>query len=1257
MDATCEMYICGSIGPIDDDSGCSAGMLAKDCAPYPSQYCTGQPAQLSAPCSAGCDVDDDCSPDAHCDPSADAEQHVCKPDLPDGYSCDEDGDCMSGHCQNGFCCGSGDCCVEVADCPAEYATAPLCVIPDDCQGIRIDAFCEGFQCGSTATLGDDTGCGPDVLALECGSYLPSYCSGQEYQPAPACPLNCSDDDICSPGFHCDPPVGPGAKTCVADQVDGTVCDEPSDCISGHCDNGYCCSEGVCCNQASSCPDSFSTPPKCADPGSCQGFRIDAACTQATCESVTFDDDSACNILNVVDDCGLFLPVMCAAFQDQQKPECPTNCVGDEECDPGAHCDPAGLEGGETCLPDAQDGAECDEASDCESGYCANGYCCASDVCCSLAVDCPDEFWAAAVCDDVASCQGHRVDAVCEDSRCGSADVDDDSGCDIALLANDCGPFPDLHCTGEPAQPEPECSQTCGEDSQCAPDYHCDSICKPDLTDGLSCDEASDCISGHCQNGFCCASGDCCQFNYHCPPEYDSPPVCVTPESCQGTRQDRGCSNFICVSDLVLDDSACGPLVLAGDCGLFADVYCTGAKYQPAPGCPEACQWDSECDDQAHCDGVCEPDIDDGLECNEDSDCAGGHCGNGYCCAQGACCATASNCPPEFSASPQCEEPAACQGQRVDAVCTNHQCGELAVDDDSGCTEDVTADDCGLFLPVLCTGEVSQPGPACPEECQADGHCDPGAHCDPGPGQNICVPDVGDGLECDEDSDCTSGHCSAGICCQSGDCCIDAAECPPDYSSLPGCLWPADCQGQRVDATCADFVCGSDIVADDSACTQQVNAAGCGAYLDLFCTGEEDQDSPLCPLECLADVECDPGAHCDGVCLGDLPDGASCNEDSDCNSGHCNHAICCDSGDCCLSAAGCPGQYKKYPACDDAAGCQGHRVDATCDNFVCGSLEAEDDSGCGWWTEAHDCGPFLSVVCNGSVQQEQPLCPTVCLGDDECDASAHCDGACLADLGDGAACDEDSDCQSFHCQNGFCCSSGDCCALANHCPGEYSESATCQDPQTCQGSRLEAACQANVCVSLEVADDSACDGQSPALDCGFYDPVYCSGDGDQQPPSCPVACLVDEECTALAHCDGGHCLADLADGKTCDENGDCTSGYCQNGFCCETGDCCFVAGDCPAEYASPSECISPPLCEGERQDATCELSVCGTVIVGDDAGCDQSVESDDCGLYKAVHCNGQVDQLPPACANMCTYDSQCDPDAHCEPGNPGSCQPD
>ncbi|MFH1591430.1 MAG: hypothetical protein ABIC95_05895 [archaeon] len=149
-----------------------------------------------------------------------------------GGACGDNSSCISGYCNNDFCCDSGECCSISADCPGAYSTAAQCDNMTGCQGYRIDATCSSNQCGSTASIDDDSACNGAVEALTCGYYQSEYCTGAADQSAPTCPVTCSIDGECDANAHCD-------IVCLEDLSSGQACDEPSDCVSDSCSGGFC----------------------------------------------------------------------------------------------------------------------------------------------------------------------------------------------------------------------------------------------------------------------------------------------------------------------------------------------------------------------------------------------------------------------------------------------------------------------------------------------------------------------------------------------------------------------------------------------------------------------------------------------------------------------------------------------------------------------------------------------------------------------------------------------------------------------------------------------------------------------------------------------------------------------------------------------------------------------------------------------------------------------------------------------------------
>lgn len=228
----------------------------------------------------------------------------------------------------------------------------------------------------------------------------------------------------------------------------------------------------------------------------------------------------------------------------------------------------------------------------------------------------------------------------------------------------------------------------------------------------------------------------------------------------------------------------------------------------------------------------------GGSCRVDSDCQSDHCRHDVCCESGECCADVKDCAEGGGVALVCKDPSGCKGERGAAACVAFSCTVLnGMEDDSACDERVIADECGPYAPVFCNGEADQRPPRCPDTCGDDGDCDRDAHCD-----STCLPDVVKGGACDENSDCASGECNGGRCCEAGNC-------TRDLNAVPEVL-----ERQCLDTLASDAcsTCGC------TQCTQ--------AMLGCYNSGNESRDQ-LCStlLECAFRESCfdacRPGEGC------------------------------------------------------------------------------------------------------------------------------------------------------------------------------------------------------------------------------------------------------------------------------------------------------------------------------------------------------------------------------------------------------------
>jgi hypothetical protein len=372
------------------------------------------------------------------------------------------------------------------------------------------------------------------------------------------------------------------------------------------------------------------------------------------------------------------------------------------------------------------------------------------------------------------------------------------------------------------------------------------------------------------------------------------------------------------------------------------------------------------------------------------------------------------------------------------------------------------------------------------------------------------------------------------------------------------------------------------------------------------------------------------------------DGEACADDEDCDSEHCSNSICCASGECCVTKADCAPTDEAIAACDDERKCQGTRGEAMCVRFRCRAQDGiEDDTACDAKIEADDCGLYVSAFCNGTVDQDAPTCKEQCAGDADCDQNAHCTAAkCMLDLPVGGDCMLDNECADNHCSNSVCCLTGDCCKTPETCDAAvYSSAATCDDPTMCQGTHGLPACEASQCATAQVEDDSACDRTVMANMCADGNPVLCRGGVEQgPPPPCATGTCGDffsaPTCNEEAFCWEGDCIPDQPNGEGCTGPESCQSAHCQNNVCCSDGDCCENDSQCP----SVKTCGEPSMCQGARQDRTCDVEAGTCVKLGepaeDDSGCAALPTGLDCGLNFAAPCTDAESQNPPVAPSGC-----------------------
>jgi len=217
----------------------------------------------------------------------------------------------------------------------------------------------------------------------------------------------------------------------------------------------------------------------------------------------------------------------ARHDDGGSPDTPDAEVGDAADDTGT------LDGGgsEVVNPGSKaNGQTCTSSGECESTLCVDGVCCAS-ACGALCEACnlPGKEGTCApvpagtataecasqpastcafdgTCDGSGGCRRHPAGVACKVAACAGPTFTPASACDgqgrcVAASPVDCTPY---LCDANAAA----CGSTCKMDTDCVTGRQCmNGSCgtRPKKDNGAGCVASTDCTSGHCVDGVCCAT--------------------------------------------------------------------------------------------------------------------------------------------------------------------------------------------------------------------------------------------------------------------------------------------------------------------------------------------------------------------------------------------------------------------------------------------------------------------------------------------------------------------------------------------------------------------------------------------------------------------------------------------------------------------------------------------------------------------------------------------------------------------------------
>lgn len=625
-------------------------------------------------------------------------------------------------------------------------------------------------------------------------------------------------------------------------------------------------------------------------------------------------------------------------------------------------------------------------------------------------------------------------------------------------------------------------------------------------DGTTCTGDTDCTSGFCVGGVCCATAcpdqgaASCGTNGVCTggtcQTYDTTTVCAAAGCANGAVQGGRFASATLTGARTCDGT--------GTCTADSGAACSGNFVcADATTCKTSCANDADCVAGTYCDGSnqCVPLLANGDACAADGQCQSHVCAAGDP-SQCEECATDVDCTGPASST--CDGNHQCQACTTAAECANGGWGSACSSgvctcaDDSECTngrapscfDDGTNQRCGCGTGAACAAGELCTGADDSDTCKvAPGFgCTADADCASGSCQNGACTKLDDGKPCAHDAECTSNTCGGGVC-----------------KATPQCATPADCPAppnECVKATCDNGQCGTSFVANDTPVAQQTvgncTVDVCDGNGNIKTVNDDADLPPDLGIPCQAPM-CDQGTPG----MKPQPATTSCSD----NGG----TMCDGNGNCvqCLQASDCGADTACRTFACDAGTCAANDVAA-------GALVADPTTGdC----RSDQCDGNGNIVVDAPDGLDLPVDGNECT-EDVCTAGTPSNPPLTA----GATCS----------QNGgtMCDGSGLCveCVQDSDCPA----GGACQEPK----------CNAGVCGFGAAGAQTLPAAQQTAGDC---QELRC--DGTSQTP-------VSSELDTDVPDDGNDCTDDVCTSGTPDHS------FVASGMACDQGQgVCDGAGAC------------------------------------------------------------------------------------------------
>jgi hypothetical protein len=1217
--------------------------------------CSGStPACLAGAC-VGCTSNAHCTADTA--PICNTSTHTCGPCASDGdcatfanqTACQGNGSCGQCSASNNqactetskpYCLTSSAICVTCrtnSDCPVE---APNC-FPDDhtCGGCSSDSDCSGGQyCAGGAcvprkddgkTCADDGECANGrciasvCCATDCGTC--GSCSTGTCLPvaqgtggcgtyvcdgsATACPTTCAADAGCASGYFC------GDGTCTAKLGNGSACTANHQCTNGFCVDGYCCNSG-CTSQCQAC-DVLEHWGTCTTvTGAPHGSRTACASDGTICAGSC--DGSSANACSYP---GNDIPCRTASCSNGTATRA-ASCAGTGSC-PALQQDSCGVYvcGSNACKTGCTSDADCTSGYLCKAGSCVTAFGISTSVTGGHGTfGCPVAAaqGASPVCTATPD-SGYILDGL-SDAVGGANATDVSSGIDrhaTADASDDTYTIASIQNThvltatfkqdlGSGCTDSTACHSTFCADGHC-----CDTACTGQCQ---ACDVANSLgtcstVTGapHGQRTPCTSDGSSCAGSCTA----DSGTQCSYPTSSTACRA-ASCSGTTATLAAVCDGSGSCPALTTTSCG----HYVCGAT-----ACKTGCAGDADCSTGNLCyQGSCASSLTITVTT------VGGH--GTVTCPTAVAAGSSAQCTivPDTGYVLDGLTDAAGTGEAVDVTDSvdKHVLDDLSDDTYSIAGMQVDHALNAIFKKHL--GNTCSAASQCHSGYCVDDHC-----CD-----SACT---GQCQACDaqgKPGTCTTvqgaPHGSRQACVGDGSVCAGAC----DGQSPTSCHYP------RGEISCRAPSCNSGIAIPESFC---VGTGSCPRQSAVRCDGYECVGA-ACDTECSATEPCTEYNYCAaGVCNEKKVRGSACTQDAHCLSGFCTDGVCCERA--------CGGQCEACAEPDHLGTCvtvagppRNPRTACASDLSTCGgTCDGKTGSACAYPATTTRC---RSESCKDGVLTE----------------SAFCDGtgACGAVSTIG--------CGRYTCVSDRCgaeCTDSSVCATGNGCiqgacvPAfQVKGNATGHGDLTCDSPvRAGAGATCHIVpepgftlVSLTVTPVG---GVSKEL--GGSVKWQGTGDGTF------VLDAIDTDygiSAVFRRTDGGACVA----------GGDCRTGYCVDGFCCNeacTGQCeaCDLAGRtgvCSAVAGAPrggrSACagdgsVCSGTCDGISREScalpgntvTCRSPSCTSGVAILEARCQGAGR---CPVEQVQRC-GQTVCGPQACLGDCSQDGDCAANNYCSAG--------